>query len=329
MSGAHRLDAEDLDLVAALQVAPRAPLSLLAEVLGLSASTVGRRFARLESERLLRVIGQVDWSLSGEGNPWHVWVEAEPGQAPEMARRLAALPEVQLVATTAGRADVYCTVQASQRREVRGLLSHRIPAMPGVRSAHSELVLQALTKSDSWRLPRLSGAQVQALRAAVDFSQPTTELAEDEMSTVRLLRANGRISTAQIARRLGIAQSTAYRTTQSLLQRGAVRPRVEIEPELLGYAWEAVVALTVSPGSVDAVAGALARHTSARYVSVVAGTSSVVHQGVFRDERDLTDFLVRDMADLEGINSFEVSLVLEVLKRHWLDRVDSQLSEQE
>ncbi|WP_449488489.1 AsnC family transcriptional regulator [Streptomyces purpurascens] len=74
----NALDDDDLDLVAALQRAPRAPLSLLAQALGVSASTVGRRLARLESHRLLRVIGQVDLSVSGEGTPWHVWVTAAP-----------------------------------------------------------------------------------------------------------------------------------------------------------------------------------------------------------------------------------------------------------
>ncbi len=89
-----------------------------------------------------------------------------------------------------------------------------------------------------------------------------------------------------MSRELGIGQSTAYRVTQSLLQRGLVRPRVEIEPALLGYALEAVVALTVSPGGMREAARTLARHPSARYVSTNAGAFSVVHQGVFRDEED-------------------------------------------
>ncbi|MFG3254780.1 hypothetical protein [Streptomyces sp. NPDC048172] len=55
------LDDADLDLEAALQRAPRAPrapLSLLGEVLEVSPITAGRRLARLESRRVLRVGGQ-------------------------------------------------------------------------------------------------------------------------------------------------------------------------------------------------------------------------------------------------------------------------------
>lgn len=326
------LDDDDLDLVAALQHAPRAPLSLLAEVLGVSASTAGRRLARLESDRLLRVIGQLDWSVSGEGHPWHVWVTAEPGRATEVARRLADLPETSHVAVTAGQADVYCSVQPARRDHTTELLTRTVPAIPGVRSARSELVLSATTKSDSWRLPRLDPDQVQQLTRHAAQDEPVSgpprhaTLTDDELRTLRLLAADGRMTAAQVSRELGVAQSTAYRTTQSLLQRGLVRPRVEIEPGLLGYALEVAITLTVSPSAMAEVARSLARHPSARYVTTTAGTSCVVHHGVFRDEDGLAAFLTGDLAELPGVTSFDVLVVLDALRRHWLDREDGRLA---
>ncbi|WP_247197080.1 Lrp/AsnC family transcriptional regulator [Streptomyces sp. GESEQ-35] len=326
------LDEDDLDLVAALQHAPRAPLSLLADVLGVSASTAGRRLARLESDRLLRVIGQLDWSVSGEGNPWHVWVTAEPCRAPEVARRLADLPETSHVWVTAGQWDVYCSVQPARRDRTTELLTRSIPAIPGVRSARSELILSAATKSDSWRLPRLAPDQVRHLSRHASQDEPMgtpphhSGITDDEQRTLRLLAADGRMTTAQVSRELGIGQSTAYRTTQSLLQRGLVRPRVEIEPGLLGYALEVAITLTVSPSAMREVARTLAQHPSARYVTTTAGISCVVHHGVFTDEDSFAEFLTRDLADLPGVTSFDVSVVLDALRRHWLDREDGRLA---
>ncbi|MYS92100.1 MULTISPECIES: Lrp/AsnC family transcriptional regulator [Streptomyces] len=330
----NALDDDDLDLVAALQRAPRAPLSLLAQALGVSASTVGRRLARLESNRLLRVIGQVDLSVTGEGTPWHVWVAAAPGRALDVARGLVELPEAAHVAVTAGQADVYCVVQPARRAEARDLLTRHIATLPGVRSTRTELVLRADTKSDAWRLPRLTQDQHRLLATYTAEERETdpggadrpARPTGDELRILRLLAADGRMTAAQASRELGIGQSTAYRVTQSLLQRGLVRPRVEIEPGLLGYALEAVVALTVAPGGVREAARTLARHPSARYVSTNAGTFSVVHQGVFRDEEGLAEFLTRDLAELDGVISFDVSVVLQALRRHWLDREDGRLA---
>lgn len=321
------LDAEDLDLVAALQVAPRAPLSRLSEVLGWSSSTVSRRLARLEAARLLRVIGQLDWSLTGHGNPWHVWVDTAPGEADKVASALAELSATQFVATTAGRADVFCTMQAAQADGIPALLD-RAPTLDGVRSTHTELVLRGVTKADSWRLPRLTEEQVAALSQddGEDLDEPVA-LDDELWATLRLLRRNGRIATAQVARELGVGQSTAYRMVQSLLRRGIVRPRVEIEPSVLGYTLEAIVALTVTPSAIKPVAEALAEHPSARYVTVVAGSSSVVHHGVFEHEDALAALLTEDLAHLPGIASFDVSVVREVRKRYWLGRADGRLDD--
>ncbi|MBL1101544.1 Lrp/AsnC family transcriptional regulator [Streptomyces coffeae] len=325
---ASKLDNVDLDLVAALQVAPRAPLSALADVLGISASTISRRLSRLEEERLLRVIGQVEWPMLAEGNPMHVWVSTAPGQARQVARRLAELPEIPFVATTTGRTDVYCSVHAARQSRARELLMTQIPSVPGIRSAHTELVLRASTKSDSWRLRRLNDTQVRALREVADTQdEPSTvaDFSADELRAVELLRHDGRANAADVARAVGISQSTAYRLSQSLFQRGLVRPRVEIEPTLLGYTLEVVAELHVAPGAIQEVADALARHPSSRYVSIVAGTSSVIHHGVFRDEEGLAELLTRDLAALPGITACEVSVMLDVLRRYWIGREDGYL----
>ncbi|MFI7120403.1 Lrp/AsnC family transcriptional regulator [Amycolatopsis sp. NPDC049868] len=321
----------DLDLIAALQIAPRASVATLAEALDVSASTVGRRLVRLEEQRILRVIGQVEWTARARGNPRHVWVTTEPGASGSAAKALARFPEVQLAAETAGRSDVYLAVHVPDRAGARDLLAERIPGVPGVAGTHSELVLRALTRADSWRLHRLSEDQQKILsREQVVPTAPdgftADEVGPDERRLIRLLSGNGRITAAEAGRSLDLSQSTAYRLIQSTLRRGIVRPRVEVEPAQLGYELEAVIALTITPGAIQAVAEELARHPSARYVSIVAGTASVIHQGVFRNEDEMADFLTRDLAPLPGITASQVSVVLRMLRRYWLYREDGRFA---
>lgn len=246
------LNEADLDLVAALQVAPRASVAVLADALGMSSSTVGRRLARLEEQRILRVIGQVEWAARAEGNPRHVWVTTRPGSVGEVAHALAQLPEAQLVAETSGRSDVYLAVHDTDRARARELLTERIPSVPGVAGTHSELVLRALTRADSWRLHRLDDTQVATLSQAEDAVTPSdspggSKVGEDERRVIALLQQDGRITAAEAGRVLGLSQSTTYRLIQSILRRGLVRPRVEVEPALLGYGLEVIIALTISP----------------------------------------------------------------------------------
>ena len=328
------MDELDLDLVAALQYAPRAPSSALAEVLGSSPSTAGRRLQRLQAQRLLRVVGQLDWSLVSDAHPRHVWLDAVPGRSVEVARQLARRPEIQLVALSSGRADVYCVAHPFGRRQAVELLTSGIPSVEGVRSTQSDLVLRPVTRADAWALDRLPAERLAAL-LPYRTHVPETEsgavapgrLTADERGAVRLLHADARIGSGDVAREMGVSQSTAYRLVQSLLERGVVRPRVEVEPERLGMRLEVVLSLTVHPGSIAQVADRLAAHPSARYVSVVAGEVSVIHHGAFRDERALGRFITEDLAVMPGVTNVRSSVLLDVRRRYWVDRHDGLLGE--
>ncbi|GAB3209293.1 hypothetical protein GCM10027294_23100 [Marinactinospora endophytica] len=317
------LDDLDLDLIAALQQAPRAPVNVLAEALGSSPSTVGRRLQRLHDDRLVRVIGQVDWPLFSGAHPRHVWITTVPGRLQEVAHALAERPETQFVAMTAGHADIYCVVLPAGRDHVRDLLTHEIPSVPGVVSTQSDLVLRPVIRADAWRLDRLPPDRLAALGSHRDDGEEGSGWAvptPQEMAAVRLLHHNARAGSSEVARELGVSQSTAYRLIQSLLERRIVRPRVEVEPALLGMGLEAVVSLGVTPGAIADVAGLLGAHPSARYVSVVAGGASIIHHGVFRDEAALADFLSVDLARGSGVTDLRVSVVLDVLRRYWIRR---------
>lgn len=324
------LDELDLELVAALQEAPRAPISALAEAVDSSPSTVGRRLQRLHAERVLRVIGQLDWTLISDTHPRHVWITTAPGHLQDVARRLAELPEAQYVAMATGRADVYCTVTPLRREVVKDLLTSRIPSVPGVVATQSDLVVRPFGRAEAWRVQRLTDDQRAVLaqhRVEGRESTPSQAFSEQEREALRLLHADARLTSSELARTLGVSQSTAHRLITDLLERQVVRPRVEVEPALLGFPLEVALSLSTEPGATDAVGEALSRHPSARYVSMVAGKATVNHQGVFRSEEHLADFLSGELAELPGIRSVEVSVMLDVLRRYWIARSGHRLGE--
>lgn len=319
------LDDVDLDLVAALQLAPRTPVNALAEILDSSPSTIARRLARLREERLLRVVGRVDWPLITTENPRQVWIRCAPGRSREVAQRILELAEVQTLLLTTGHADIYCTVYPLPGTDVFELLTDRLPGIPGIVGTESQLVLRAHTMGQSWRLRRLTDEQSDRLREHADpvtGDRPTSldQLTELERRALELMAANGRISAADIARELGVSRSTAYRTSQSLLESGAVWPRVEIEPTLLGYPLNAVMSLTVRPHAIPALLDTLGSHPSARYVSMVAGSVSMIHYGVFRDEEDLARFITADLGAHPEVTAVGTCVAVRVLRRHWTER---------
>jgi DNA-binding Lrp family transcriptional regulator len=320
------LDDTDLDLIAGLQLSPRAGHRALAEALGISVPTVSRRLARLGQERVLRFTVEVPWWVRSDTHPQHVWVSTRTGAAPRVASAVAELEGAQYVAVTAGQSDVYCVLEAARRDDMTHLLTQDLPAVDGVVSTRAEMGLNPFATAAGWRLHRLDSTAEQHLRldeARLDLPAQETRLRPEEQAAVRMLQSDGRASATDVARTLGVSSSTAYRIISSLFERGITVPRVEVEPSLLGYPLEVVIGMVAEPGTMTALATTLAREPSARYVVTVAGHSSVIYHGLFPHERGLADFLADDVAALPGISALEVSVVLSVVNRYWARQEDN------
>lgn len=319
------MDETDLDIVAALQVAPRVPANSLGEILGVPTSTITRRLNRLQNERLMKVIGRFAWPLILSGNPQQLWVRCLPGQVTRVAEQLKAFPEIQFVMTTSGTCDIYADLFPLRGSDVNDLLSNRIPLLPGIKSVETRLVLDSRRVGQSWRLGRLSRAQTEALAAhIVPVNQPALrsmeELTDVEFGTMCELGRNARASAAEVARTLDVSSSSAYRAIQMLLATGAISPRVEVEPSAVGVPLTAVISLQVKPKYIGAVLDRLATHDSARMISMVTGKAPVVFHGVFRGPDELAEVITRDIGALPGIQAMDTSVGVNVLRRYWMDR---------
>lgn len=319
------IDETDLDIIAALQTAPRVPANALSEILGVPTSTITRRLNRLQQDRIMKVIGRFAWPLVLSGNPQQLWICCEPGQSTEVAKQLKAFAEIQFVMTTSGTGDIYADLYPLHGSDINDLITNRIPSLPGIRSMESRLVLDSRRVGQNWRFQRLTPDQTEALAAhVVPVNQPALgsldELSDLEFGTMCELGRNARASAAEVARTLNVSSSSAYRAIQMLLATGAISPRVEVEPSAVGFPLSAVVTLQVKPKSIAAVLDQLSSHESARMISMVTGQAPVVFHGVFRSPTDLADFITEDIGALPGIQTMDTSVGLNVLRRYWMDR---------
>lgn len=319
------MDETDLDIVAALQHAPRVPANALAEILDEPTSTITRRLNRLQRDRLVRVIGRFAWPLVTSGNPRQLWFRCTPGRARDVAVALKAIPEIQFLLLTTGSADIYADLFPLHGTDIDELLTRTIPSIPGVASTESQLVLESQRVGQSWRLQRLSSEQQAALQTyVVPVNRPPIggleDLSDVEVRIMAELGGNARISAAEAARQLGISNSSAYRGMQLLLGSGAVSPRVEVEPAAAGFPLNAIISLQLKPRSIATVLDELSTQKSARMVSMVTGKASVIYNGVFSGPAELAHFITEEIGALPGVQSMDTCVGLSVLRRYWMDR---------
>jgi hypothetical protein len=122
-----QLDEIDRGLVHALQVDGRAPFGVIAAALGVSDQTIARRYRRLRSQGVLRVVGLPD-SLRLGRTDWFLRLRCVPDSALPIGRALARRDDISWVMLTSAGAEITCQASVGSRGQRDALLLGTCPA---------------------------------------------------------------------------------------------------------------------------------------------------------------------------------------------------------
>ena len=197
----------DLQIVHALQEAPRAPWTVLASILGTDARTVSRRYDELVSSGCLRVLatpgprllGQIRWAL--------LRAETLPGQAEKVARQLATWPAATTIRVLDGSFGIYALLSGEDSRAIWRAAQEQIAQFPQIVTAEIHTIIESLDVGRAQRLDSLSRKQVADLRNYATKLAPSdrepTRLTSADAAMFNLLNADGRMEVAAVAAALG------------------------------------------------------------------------------------------------------------------------------
>jgi Lrp/AsnC family transcriptional regulator, regulator for asnA, asnC and gidA len=160
---------------------------------------------------------------------------------------------------------------------------------------------------------------MEPMRASVTHNAgtPRHHLDATERRMVELLQQDGRLSVAQLARLLHVTQVTARRKLKRLLGDGIIRVVATVDPFDVGYETPVIIGLKVRRGQLDAVAERLSSLPQVRYVGASTGRVDLIVEVVTRINQDLAEFLLNELAHLEGITDSETNLIVRIYKQSW------------
>ncbi|MGW1771102.1 Lrp/AsnC family transcriptional regulator [Streptomyces sp. NPDC002104] len=311
------LDALDRSLIQALTLDGRAPFSRLAEVLEVSDQTVVRRYRRLRTTGLVRVVGLPLGSRVGLFESW-LRIQCAPDAALPVAEALARRPDIAWVNLTSGGTEIHCMTRARTRKDRDSLLLEKLPGTRRVTGISAHTILRKFFGGpDSWAgMDLLRPDQIAALeRPPVEPGPQRYVLDEAELTLLAVLGRDGRAGYPELARGSGLSESTARRRLERLRDLGAIFFDVEFAPSLLGYEAEATLVLTVPPARLAQVGADLAGHSEVAFAAAVTGSASLMAVVVCRDTDELYTYLTERIAAVDGVGQVEVIPVLRSIKR--------------
>lgn len=131
------------------------------------------------------------------------------------------------------------------------------------------------------------------------------------------MRHDGRRSHAELARRLGVAESTVRNRVQRLLGDGYMQVVALTNLQQLGYNLEVLINIQVQAGMLTEVAEALAAMDEVRYVGITTGTYDIMASASFHSTEELFHFVSERLNKTRGIWRTQTSQVLRVWKRNF------------
>ena len=144
------LDDTDNAIIELLRADGRLPYRAIARELGVTESTVRARVRRLEESDTMRVVAVTDIEAAGFTMLLAVGVQVENRPPEQVAREMAAIPEVFSVNVVVGAHDVEILVVAEDQAALTQLITGRLAEVAGVRRLTPALAVDVLKNQPDW-----------------------------------------------------------------------------------------------------------------------------------------------------------------------------------
>lgn len=141
------------------------------------------------------------------------------------------------------------------------------------------------------------------------------KLDETDKNILRLLQEDGRMSYSEIARRIGIPESTVRLRVKKLIEEGVIRKFAAlINPFKAGYNIVAFIAVDIEPNKIKRAVEELSKLPEVDVLGIATGAHDVLMQVTVKDLQELESFLIEKLGKIEGIKSTETSILTSVKK---------------
>lgn len=131
-----------------------------------------------------------------------------------------------------------------------------------------------------------------------------------DFEIIALLNEDGRIPSAEIARRLGnVSARTVTNRIDALIREGIINIRAIINPEIVGYGVLADVFIETEPGRLREVAERVAEFYQVSYVACATGDTDVIISVRARTIEELYDFVIEVLGKIPGVRQTQTFLL--------------------
>jgi Lrp/AsnC family transcriptional regulator for asnA, asnC and gidA len=128
------------------------------------------------------------------------------------------------------------------------------------------------------------------------------------------LKEDGRMSFAEIARRLDVSPGMVRERYHRLVEAGILQVVAVTNPPLVGYRMMTMIGIKVDGSRLQEIAREIAAFDEVVYLVICTGSYDLLAEVVCHDNAELLQFLTQRLHALEGIRDTESFVYLDIAK---------------
>ncbi|MBL1078237.1 Lrp/AsnC family transcriptional regulator [Nocardia sp. 2] len=290
---AELLSEDELVLIHALQLRPRASWAELGHALGVDPVTAARRWQRLRARDEAWVGISPGPKLFDHLCAAYLHIDCTAGRTGSVAQELAEHPHMLTIERAAGAHQILATVATRDLAAMSRYTLDILPALPHITGVHSRLITHMFTEGGDWRIDALAPGQRTRLAAPPAAPTPPrdrTRVTDADRALLGLLARDGRATHAALAAALGVSAATVKRRMDELTRLGLLRFRCDFARPLGG--WPVAVTFWATAPAVDLrrIGHALVALPQTRNCAAVSGTHNLALQASLHSVADVLRF---------------------------------------
>ena len=145
--------------------------------------------------------------------------------------------------------------------------------------------------------------------------QEFPQLDQLDRSILSLLAQNGRMSNAELAEQVGLAQSTCLGRVRALVQSGVIRSfTAEIAPEALGLQLQALISVTLRAGARANLSEFMAQmrsHPQVIQIFFLGGTEDFIVHVAVRNSDEVREFVLEQLSNNASVANTRTNIVFD------------------
>lgn len=157
--------------------------------------------------------------------------------------------------------------------------------------------------------------------AKSELAKPLDNMDRD---IVQILQVDGRTSNSEIARRLGVTETTVRKRLAALLDGDYIEIVAVPTPRLAGFSQSAIMGITTNLRNLRQIAASITARPEVRYCGVSTGRYNLIIEAFFADNSHLVEFVTDVLGQMPGVTDVETSLILTIEKFSADWQIDSE-----